>query len=51
MFQSVTERKTLGIYYNYNHFTALWVLSGTTRVSKCQPEIPSLSAVHQPLGH
>jgi len=23
-------------YYNNNHFTALWTLSGTTRVSRCQ---------------
>jgi len=23
-------------YYNYNHFTALWTLSGTTRVSRYQ---------------
>jgi len=24
------------LYYNYNHFTALWILSGTTRVSRHQ---------------
>jgi len=24
------------IYYNYNHFTALWILSGTTRVDRHQ---------------
>jgi len=23
-------------YYNYNHFMALWILSGTTRVSQYQ---------------
>jgi len=23
-------------YYNYTHFTALWILSGTTRVSRYQ---------------
>jgi len=35
--------KSVEPYYNYyNHFTALWTLSGTTRVSRCQKNIHPL---------
>jgi len=36
------------IYYNYNHFTALWILFGTTRVSWYQKKH---SPTHTYRGH
>jgi len=41
-------------YYNYNHFTALWILSGTTKMNRYQkkhsPTQPPIMVINHPLS-
>jgi len=48
MLPTVITVARLTNYYNYNHFTALWILSGTNWVSRYQRKH---SPTHTYLGH
>ena len=37
---AVITQSAILLHYNYNHFTALWTLSGTTQVSRYQKKHP-----------